>query len=201
MESNQELWQRQATSDPDFEALLHPEVLNSRKAEEPLHKLQSALKASIVWGIAITVLYLAGGLLLDVWTARATFFIGTTFNVWILIVSYQLYRRLSQPVMERSLREVLQFHYDQYMSWWRVQERVGLFFYPLATVGGFLVGGMLASGKSAQELLGVRLVLMALAGAILVLVPVCFFTARWMFRYAYGRQLDRLRQLIAELEG
>jgi hypothetical protein len=41
--------------------------------------------------------------------------------------------------------------------------------------------------------------LIILAVTILVLVPLCYYGARWMFNFAYGKHLEKMKLLIDEL--
>lgn len=42
--------------------------------------------------------------------------------------------------------------------------------------------------------------IVVLAVLALVLSPVCAWLSKWMFRQAFGKQVDRLAALIAQLE-
>lgn len=199
MDHQEDMWRTEGTHDPDLDAIIDHLPLKKQAGDAPLDKLRDALFYSMIWAIIITALYVYGLWRLNLWPARATFGIGIVFNLWILMLTIRLWNRINAVPQDLNVIETLRFHHSQFMSWWRIQERTAIFFYPLAAAGGFLAGGVIGSGKSVEALLANRAILGFLIGTLAVLVPLCFWLARWMFRIAYGKHLDRLQRLIDEL--
>ncbi len=59
--------------------------------------------------------------------------------------------------------------------------------------------GVEGSGKTVEVFLYNPKMIMILVITVLVLVPICYCGARWMFNYAYGKHLKKLKNLIDEL--
>jgi hypothetical protein len=136
-------------------------------------------------------------------TALGLYFliIMSLFNSWIIIDSWRLYKGINANITPgNNLRQELQRNYDSFQRWWQLQERVALFINPIAVVGAFMLGGVAGSGRSLSEFLYKTPVLIVLAVCIVVLVSACYYFARWMFIYAFGKQLKKLKALIDEME-
>ena len=63
----------------------------------------------------------------------------------------------------------------------------------------FILGGVEGSGKPVEVFLYNPKMLLVLGVTLLILVPLCYYGARWMFNYAYGKHLKKLKQLMDEL--
>jgi hypothetical protein len=61
------------------------------------------------------------------------------------------------------------------------------------------MGGVLGSGKPVEAFLYNPKILLILSATITILVPLCYYGARWMFNYAYGKHLKKLKATIDEL--
>ena len=74
-----------------------------------------------------------------------------------------------------------------------------MYVYPIAIAGGFILGGVEGSGKSVEAFLYNPKILIFLGVTLLLLVPACYYGARWMYNYAYGKHLKNLKLSIDEL--
>lgn len=194
------IWQQSSSGDEDLRRLLEnidPEKLSSRL---PLKKLRFNLLAGIVLAIFITIGYVMLFLVIPVWQVRVALCVVTVFNVVVMVDSWKLYNKTPGTVSAyRPLKEELTRHYSSFQKWWRIQERMGLFVYPIAATGGFILGGVEGSGKTAEAFLYNPRMIIILGVALVVLVPLCYYMARWMFNYAYGKHLKKIKGLIDEL--
>jgi hypothetical protein len=80
-----------------------------------------------------------------------------------------------------------------------LQQKLSIFIYPIALTGGFILGGVVGSAKRVEEMLYNSKMLGILGITMLVMVPLCYLGARWMFNYAYGSHLKKLKAMIDQL--
>ena len=78
----------------------------------------------------------------------------TFFNNWIIIDTWKLYKNTNENITPSNfLKQELQKNYDGFQNSWKLQQRTGLFVYPIAAAGGFILGGYEGSGKSVEAFL------------------------------------------------
>ena len=193
-------WQQGHKNDPDLNKLLTTSDLGKIQSKLPLKKLKQNLLIGIVSAVVISSGYLVIFFLIHIWQVQAALGVLIVFNTVILVDSWRLYRRIPATLSpSNSLKEELALHYNSFQRWWAVQQKMGLFVYPVAAAGGFVLGGTLGSGKPVAALLDNPKMVGILGITILVLVPICYFGARWMFNYAYGKHLKQLKATIDDL--
>jgi hypothetical protein len=113
--------------------------------------------------------------------------------------SYKLYKLISK-IAPFNLKQQLERNYAALSRWRTLQLRASLVIYPVAVSGGFILGGVVGSGKPAEQFLYNPKIIVALAITVIVLTPVCYFLAKWMFKVAYGKHMISLKAIIDELE-
>ena len=193
-------WQQGHKNDPDLNKLLTTSDLGKIQSKLPLKKLKQNLLIGIVSAVVISSGYLVIFFLIHIWQVQAALGVLIVFNTVILVDSWRLYRRIPATLSpSNSLKEELALHYNSFQRWWAVQQKMGLFVYPVAAAGGFVLGGTLGSGKPVAAFLDNPKMVGILGITILVLVPICYFGARWMFNYAYGKHLKQLKATIDDL--
>lgn len=124
------------------------------------------------------------------------------YSVWTLVNTWQHYRRIPSSVS--SMNEVLVEMKSQVAAttaWMRLHVGMGLVMYPVTITGDFLLGSLLGKGATPAELMARAALGWILGITLVVLVPLCHITVKWMTRLAFGVHVDTLRSLIAELEG
>jgi hypothetical protein len=193
------IWRQGTGSDDELKKMLQQNV-NHLHSKLPLKKLKKNLFMGVIWGILITAGYVALFFFVAIWQVHISLVIGIIFNVWIIAMTWKLYRNTNETVsVSNSLKEELQKNYNAFQRWWQIQEKAGVFVYPIAAIGGFILGGVEGSGKRVEAFLYNPEMLMILGITLLILVPLCYYGARWMFNYAYGKHLKKLKLLIDEL--
>lgn len=194
------IWQKDSGSDETLNSLLNQGHFDQLQSKLPLHKLRKNLLAGLVWAVLITILYFVLLFILPMWPAYVTLGVLILFNITLMVDTIKLYRKTPATVIpSNSLKEELTSHYDSFQRWWTLQRKLGLFLYPFACAGGFMVGGVMGSGKPVEEFLFTPEMLSILGVTLLVLVPLCYLAAKVMFNYAYGKHLKRLKATIDEL--
>ncbi len=193
-------WQQSGASDDMLNKMLQQTDFENIQSKLPLKKLKRNLLIGIFWAVLITLLYIILFFFIHLWQVYIALGVNTFFNIWVMIDSWKLYKSTNENITpSNSLKQELHKNYNSFQSWWKLQEKAGLFVYPIAAAGGFILGGFWGSGKSVEAFLYNPRMLTILVITILVLVPVCYYGARWMFNYAYGKHLKKLKHLINEL--
>jgi hypothetical protein len=193
----QRIWNAPDTQD---EQPLQP-IASGQRSRHPLIRLQRALRINMAYGTVITAVmgYLA--LRAQDVPLMVLFWMIAAFCVWSMVDTWLLLRGLDTTVRaERTLLDELRRQRDAFDRWMRVQQRAGWFFYPISVVAGGLLGALAGSEKPLNELLGEPGFLILLAVLALLFSPLCAWLARWMFREAFGREVDELRVSIREME-
>ena len=194
------IWKQGSSSDNELNKLLNTGSFNKLHSNFPLKKLKQNLIIGIIWALLITLGYIVVFLLISIWQVHIALGVLILFNTLIMLDSWRLYKRTPSTISpSNSLKEELTLHYNSFQQWWSVQEKVSLFVFPIAVSGGFILGGSLGSGKPVEEFLYNGKMIGILGVTILIMVPLCYLGARWMFNYAYGKHLMNLRSTIDEL--
>ncbi len=193
--SIEEVWRSAGEDDKDLASLIQPGLLRL-SSKDPLVKLRRNLLAGAIMGILIACGYIAVLVKFPVWQVFVCIGIVFLFTVWASVKSLVLYRQLSRSIPENSLLQELKNHYQKVKQWMALQQQVGLFIYPVSAAGGFMIGGSVGAGKSINEIMQKPVILIALVITLLILVPLCFYLAKWMSKKAFGKYAEQLKQHI-----
>jgi hypothetical protein len=187
--------------DNDLSSLLHASTLTKLSSHNPLVKIKRNLLYNMVAAIFICMLYLFVIFYFQIWQVQITIGVVLIFSLWALYTAYQQYKKLNTNVSSHSsVLDELKRHYQSITTWMNTQQKVALFIYPVAAAGGFMLGGVLGSGKPVALFMSKPVMLITLAIAIAVLVPLCWYMAKWMFNYSFGKHLKALKKNIDALE-
>lgn len=194
------VWKQSGGSDDALNKMFQQKDFSTLQSKLPLNKLKRNLLMGIALAVLITAIYVAVFFFVGIWQVYVALGILSLFNILIALDSWKLYKSINVNISTtNSLKEELQKNYTGFQRWWRVQERLGLFVYPIGAAGGFIMGGVLGSGKPVEAFLYNPKMLFILGATIVILVPLCYYGARWMFNYAYGKHLKKLKATIDEL--
>ena len=194
-------WQNWQPVDKDLEGLLRPGFANKLQAHHPLMKLKRNLLINIIWSIVITLIYVLLIIIFPVWPVWLALAITSLFNIATVWPAIGFYREIQPEVSSsQGLLQQMKVQHHAISAWGKLQLRLALFVYPVATAGGYFLGGILGSGRTVDELLGQKLFVWVLPIAIIVLVPLSYLLAKWMFRKSFGRHLNALQNNIRSLE-
>ncbi|MEO6670225.1 MAG: hypothetical protein ABIN36_12160 [Ferruginibacter sp.] len=194
------IWQQSGGTDDALNKMLQPQDFSKLHSKSPLKKLKKNLLIGMVYAAVTTAFYVMLFFIIHIWQVHVTLIVTTIFNLVIWFDTWKLYKSINDNISTtNSLKDELQKNYAGFQRWWRIQEKMGLFVYPIAASGGFILGGVEGSGKSAEAFLYNPQMLVILAVTVLILVPICYYGSRWMFNYAYGKHLKMLKSTIDEL--
>jgi hypothetical protein len=194
-------WQQQIIGDDMLDKILSNGHFNKLESRMPLKKLRNNLLTGIVIAMLSTVAYFLLCFYISEWLVYVALSILIVFNIFIIAESWKLYTKTPSIIkVSHSLKEEMELHYNSFNRWWKLQQKISLFIYPIAISGGFILGGSVGSGKPAEDFLYSSVMLAILAITILVLMPICYFFSRWMFNHTYGKHLKQLKSTIDELK-
>ena len=187
--------------DDDLSSLLREGRLQKMHSSNPLQKIKYSLVVSIAYAILIAALYVYVLIRFPYWQVIVCIGIVLLFTIWGGYTSYIQYRNIRPWVSgSKPLLEEMEKHYTGIRDWMRLQMKVAIFIYPVAAAGGFMIGGIVGSGKSIDYFLSKPVVIIALIIAVVVLVPCCIWLAKWMFKKSYGKHLATLKKNIDALK-
>ncbi len=195
------IWQQRGKEDDALNKFLSTVDVEKLHSRLPLKKLRYNLLIGIVFALLITCVYVVCLYYVSIWQVNLALGVLIAFNSLIMVQTWNLYRRVPSAVTpSNSLKQELTEHYTSLQQWWSVQQKISLFVYPIAVAGGFILGGSLGSGKPVELFLYNSSMLMILAITVLIVVPLCYFGARWMFNFTYGKHFKQLKTTIEELD-
>jgi hypothetical protein len=187
--------------DPDFDRFLDKKKLHQTQSSNPLVQLKRTILYSIIWSVILGLVYAAMFYLIPIWQVKVTLALVLAFCLWSFVETFRLYRSIQPLVIPgNSVLAEMKRHYSNVNQWMIINQRVGLLLYPFAITGGFILGGVIGSGKPVSAFLYKPVMLLALAICILVWVPLSYMLAKWMFKVSFGKQLQLLSERIAALE-
>jgi hypothetical protein len=194
------IWQQGGNNDDAFIRLLNTTDFSKLQSRLPLKKLRQNLLIGNIWALLITIGYIVLFFLIDIWQVNVALSVMVIFNIIIMLDSWKLYKNTPSTISpSNSLKQELTQHYNSFQRWWAIQEKISLFVYPIAVAGGFILGGILGSKKPVETFLYNSKMLGILGVTVLVMVPLCYFGAKWMFNYGYGKHLKNIKSTIDDL--
>ena len=194
------IWKQNSGSDDALNKLLQQYDFGNLHSKLPLKKLKKNLLMGMIWALLITAGYITLFFFLHFWQVYFCLGVLIIFNTWIMIESRKLYKEIPSTITpSNSIKQELINNYNSFKKWWSLQLKVSLMVYPIAAAGGFIIGGVLGSGKTVEAFLYNFRMLGILAITILVLMPISYYAAKWVYNHAYGKHLKKLRLLIDEL--
>ena len=187
--------------DDDLSSLLHTSRLSKLSSHNPLEKIKKNLLMNMAWGILVCIFYIVIIVYFRIWQVQAAMGVVLIFSLWAIYGAFLQYKQLIATVSPGgSVLSEMKRHYESINRWMKTQQQVGLLIYPVSAAGGFMLGGVLGSGKPVEVFMSKPSILITLLVCIAVLVPACYYLARWMFNYSFGKHLKALNENIKALE-
>lgn len=186
--------------DDDLSSLLKSSKLLGFSSKNPLEKIKKNLLKNMIYVGIICIAYVAIIIHFKIWQVQLLIGVVLLFSIWAGYTAFIQYKNLQTTISTASVLDELKRHHKSITVWIETQQRVALFIYPISAAGGFLLGGVIGSGKSVAFFLSKPYVLIALIIAMIVLTPAAHYLAKWMSKTSFGKHLDALQQNIAALE-
>lgn len=190
-----------SSQDDDLSSLLQKSTLSKLSSHNPLEKIRKNLLINMIWAVLICFVYIWIIFYFNIWQVQVAISVVLLFSLWALYTAYVQYKKISTSVSSpRSLLAEMKTQCDSIGNWMKTQQRVALLVYPVSGAGGFMLGGVLGSGKPVALFMSKPPVIIAMLVSIAILVPACYWLARWMFNYSFGKHLKKLNENIKALE-
>ncbi len=200
MNMNEEWRQMEATEDKELSALLEIGLVSELSSKSPLKKIKRSLLLNSCWGVLISGFYAVILIYFPFWQVLACLGTVLLFTLWAVIKTIVLYRRISVPFWTNTLLQEMERHYNNICQWMSLQKWIGLVIYPVSAAGGFMLGGYVGSGKPIGQFMSKPDVVLILIALIAILVPICFYLAKWMSHKAFGQYASQLKVNIDRLK-
>lgn len=194
-----EQWKDLNGGDADLAALIGKGV-PSRPSIDPIERIKRNLRLNAIFGIVIALAYVVLMFRFPVWQVLVSIGIVFFFTVWAVTRGLIMYRDMRHHNLNNSLLEEMERHYTAITSWDSMQQKLGMFVYPVAAAGGFMVGGALGSGKPIDIVMSKPIMLYSMIIMAAILVPIGLKVAKWMSRKAFGQYADQLKANIDALK-
>jgi len=165
---------------------------------DPLIRLRKNVGIKLIWIAGFSLLFLLLIITTDKLYNRILISPLLLAYVVGLTLIYGQYRMLGFVDKSQNMRYILKAYYYRITRIQQYELKVAVFLYPISITAGFVYGFSLK--RSADEILTDIKILTILIITNLILIPVCYYLARWMDRKAYGKYLDQLKEDIDQLE-
>lgn len=196
------LWQELSKQEVNtaFNGLDIPKI--SQSSNNMLRLLKRNLLINLLFGVGILLAYGVVLIQYPIPVVQICFLVVMGFSFWLTTTSYQQYKNIHVDINpDNQLLGSLEKVYNEITTWIKTQERISLFIYPWSIIGGFLLGAVEGSGKEVAYFLAKPSIQMLLAICLLVLVPTCYYVAKWLLHISFGQYLRRLEENIETLKG
>lgn len=193
-------WKKIEGIDDDLTSLIKTNKIIKWSSKDPLQKIKKNLLLNSLLGFLIIIGYLVIMIKFPFWPILICIGITLIFTGWASLRAFRLFRDIQYSYAQNSVLKEMEKHYFLLKKWLGLQQEVGLLIYPVSAAGGFMLGGFLGSGKPIEELMQKPVMIIGLIISILILVPICFYFAKWMSKKAFGQYADQLKQNIDSLK-
>lgn len=171
-----------------------------RKSTSPLETLEYHLKVNLVYGVVIALIYIGIAIVFPHWTILIFTAVAGLFTIYTTVSGYNIYLKIKNWNTNEGVLPELKNIIDTFSSWLKITEKIGVFVYPFAISGGFILGGAFSINKSVSELFASNYTILALILCIIILTPVSYLLARFMNKKAFGAYLNRLNDFVKDVE-
>ena len=182
------------------EAIMEAIQINSKN---PMNEIRKGLIVKTGWIALFTIICL--GLLYTNWGHNSKVIILSLFLAYFLIglivIPFQVSKLRQETDMSNNLKSTLRNYYNQVRKIINFEQNFGLFFFPIAIVGGFFYGAI-SNPKygSIDAVLGNQKMVITLLVLVCILVPSMYLLGKKMNNMAFGSYLKQLKSNIKSLE-
>lgn len=170
-------------------------------SRHPLRQLRRNMFIGFVWAVLISLGYLILMFVFPIWPVVTGLAVVLAFNLYFLLRSYRLYRQLPALLSgHNSLLQGLEQFYEAFMETNRLTMFAAKFVYPVAAAAGFMLGGVLGSGKSLELLFRKPVFPLTMVGVAVLITPFALKLAARLTEAAYGKYLRQLKDHLDALK-
>lgn len=184
----------------DFNILLETVDLSKIKSKSPLEKIKKSIRMNLFWSIGISL-----GLLILLFfvspIVKLLLGLVLAWCIWASLDTLKTLRKLESSMDPSStLLEYLRAQLSFFLKWKENQEKTALAVYPISITGGFILGAQVAGQQDIWHFLSQKYVLLALGLSWLILIPVCYYTTKFLFHLGFSPFLKQLENTIESLQ-
>lgn len=165
---------------------------------DPLVRLRKNIGLKLIWIASFSLIFLVLIIITDKIYNRILISPLLITYVIGLVLVFEQYRILKFVDKSENLSYILKVYYYRIKRIQQYELKVVLFLYPISITAGFVFG--FTEKRSPEEILTDFRLLAILVATNVILLPICYYLARWMDRKAYGDYLDQLKEDIDQLE-
>jgi hypothetical protein len=167
----------------------------------PLQQIRRSLMFTSVWGIVISVGYVFLMFKFPFWQILLGFSLVLLFNIYSVVKGLQLRSSIPSNISGySSLLAEMERQYKAVTDWIRAHKMTAIFVYPVAAATGFMLGGVLGSGKPLDLLFTRNIFWISLIISAIAMTPVAYYLSKLMVRVTYDKYLRKLKENIDELK-
>lgn len=167
----------------------------------PLQQIRRSLMITSVWGIVISAGYVFLMFKFPFWQILLGFSIVLIFNIYSVVKGLQLRTSIPSNISgDSSLLAEMERQYKAVTDWIRAHKMTAIFVYPVAAATGFMLGGVLGSGKPLDLLFTRNFFWISLIISAIAMTPVAYYLSKLMVRVTYDKHLKKLKENIDELK-
>ena len=201
MSIEQDWKQLDGQENDELSSMLTLSKISYLHSHNPLQKLKTNLLINIIWGVLNCTGYFIIIITFPILQVQIGFAIIIIFSGWTLCKALLQYKSIQPNISANiALLDELKRQHQSFTEMIRTQLKVALFIYPISAAAGFMLGGVVGSGKSVQAFMQKPVIWIILLAIVVILTPLCHLLAKWILRYSFGKHLDTLQEKITELE-
>lgn len=194
-------WKQLESGNKDeLESYFQPGKPLKKTGRHPLQQIRRSLILTSVWGIVISAGYVFLMFIFPYWQILLGFSIVLFFNIYSIVKGLQLRSNIPSNISgDSSLLAEMERQYKAVTDWIRAHTMTAIFIYPVAAATGFMLGGVLGSGKPLDLLFTRNIFWISLIISAIALTPVAYYFSKLMVRITYAKYLKKLKENIDEL--
>jgi len=195
-------WKQLESENKDgLESYIQPGKPLKNTGRHPLQQIRWSLMVNSVWGVLISAGYVFLMFRFPSWQILLGFSIVLLFNIYSIVKGLQLRSRIPSNISGHlSLLAEMEKQYKAVTDWIRTHKMTAVFIYPVAAASGFMLGGMVGSGKPLDMLFTRNIFWISLIISAIALTPVAYLFSKLLVRVTYDKHLKRLKENIDELK-
>ena len=171
-----------------------------KKSKHPVQKLKTAYLQTTGFSILFLIGFIALFFYFHEALVKGGLVLVILSYIFFLVTNFSMYRKINVVLpVDKSLKQVLTHTHQFITDNIRFQKRVALFIYPIAGTAGFMMGGSVGGGN-VEKMMQDTTVLIIGGVVMVVLTPLCYLLANWMYKISYGKCLVELQERIDQLE-
>jgi hypothetical protein len=188
-----------ALADEKLDMPIGGKIILPKRSKHPVQKLKNGYLLSTGFSIVFLLAFIVLFFLFEQRIVKISLAFVILGYIFFLVTNYSMYYKIKVNLpVDQSLRKTLNHTIEFVTANIRFQERTALFIYPVAATSGFLMGGTF-SGDLASFMQQPSTIMLLIA-CIIILTPICYLLAHWMYKVSYGKWLVELKNLVSELE-